>query len=335
MKSARCLTSISKVLLIAVVSVFQITSVSFSAQTLGFNFDWDDNIFNMPTEIMLWNKKTQEEFGVSTSKWALIRQSVGQPGDWEMFEVIPKGKPHASLRFFGDEIGDGVNHFRSDIVKALKESADKWKGPSWDAFVIAMSHEETAKNTTIITARGHSPSTMLAGLAYLKDQGYLKHLPPKENLFAVMYPEIQPKKYFAEATSPSVAKALVMMDLLDNLAMVPFDAKSSFVTNSDNTGIGIRHLWGFSDDDYGNYETAVRSLSEEIKKDPLRWRRIKITVFFTEKHNPKHQPTAVVLTSKGGTRDLPQRELEEVDKIVSKLSDHSVFRVLYERKNSR
>ena len=40
----------------------------------GWNFDWDDNIFTMPTQIRIWNRTTGEEIGVSTAKYALIKK---------------------------------------------------------------------------------------------------------------------------------------------------------------------------------------------------------------------------------------------------------------------
>src|SRR5688572_7084977 len=50
------------------------------AQLTGWNFDWDDNIFFMPTKIRLYHKETGEDVGVSTADFALIREEIGKPG---------------------------------------------------------------------------------------------------------------------------------------------------------------------------------------------------------------------------------------------------------------
>ncbi len=296
-----------------------------SAQFVGFNFDWDDNIFNMPTRIMIWNKKLGREVGFSTAEWALVRQKVGkaitptpedekliqeklgQADTWEGFEMRAD-----ALRNFGDD--DGQNHFLNDVERGMQGSG--WEGPSWEAFVEATSRVETAAETTIITARLQSPKTIHQALERLQQKGVILYVPPEENIYPVAYPGIAPR-YRASASSPSEAKAVVMTDLLDKVQARPFGATAQAVVDQNNKGSKILHLWGFSDDDWGNFSAAVTNLQKAMNANPVRWDKIKITVFFTGTNNSEHQPQVVVLTlpdGKGapsGVRDLQSTELNE------------------------
>jgi hypothetical protein len=65
-------------------------------------------------------------------------------------------------------------------------------------------------------------------------------------------------------------------------------------------------LWGFSDDDYGNFSRAITALSPEVKRG--RWPNVKIILFFTGFNNPKEKARAIVLTPDGGTRPLRNEE---------------------------
>ena len=48
----------------------------------GWNFGWDDNIFYMPTDVVLYDKNTREEWPVSAAEFAAIRGDLGAPGPW-------------------------------------------------------------------------------------------------------------------------------------------------------------------------------------------------------------------------------------------------------------
>lgn len=270
-------------------SVLKDVSATDAPVVVAYNFDWDDNIFYMPTEIMVWHKAMQKEFGLSTGEWALVRQKVGkdvpttpddaalilkktgQPGVWQDFEVRAD-----ALRNFGDSV-PGKNQFLDDVQRGMQGQG--WKGPSWDAFVAANSQPETAARTTIITARLHSPETIHQALEHLRRLGMLKFVPPAKNIYPVAYPGIDPR-YAATASSPSQAKAVVMADLLDDLQRQPASADGP-------------HTWGFSDDDWGNFSAAVAAIQKAIAENPTRWDRIKITVYFTGVNNPEHQPQAL------------------------------------------
>lgn len=263
----------------------------------GWNFDWDDNIFYMPTDVVLYNKTTDGVRTVSTAEFATARVQLGQPGEWEAYEVRDD-----SFRYFRDG-ANGRNHFREDIDKAIGGNNPVWVGPSWDPFQFALSRPETAQRVTIITARGHSRPAMLDGLRFLQARGYFRHLPPEENLYAVSHPD-----FAGSAADPSAIKADVMKDIIDEIEKLPIDTDAS-VRNRDGDGSALLHLWGFSDDDWGNFEAAQDELSKEVEKG--RWKKVKITVFFTGIHDLSHEPCRLVIKSDGSLRDQLPEEAHE------------------------
>jgi hypothetical protein len=276
---------------------------------LGWNFDWDDNIMFMKTPIVLFKKGTKEEKLVSTGEFAEVRQNLGVAGsEWADYET--RGGDGESFRYFADS--RGKNHFLDDVLDAMKQDPEKWQGPSWKAFVEACSRQETARQVTIITARGHSPAKMYAALKKLREMGILKFLPPQKNLILVGNP-----KFGGNSADPSARKAFYMKQFLDAIQKKPVLGDFE-VVDSDGTGKRLQHLWGFSDDDYGNFEKAVKELGAAIKEKPGRWSNIKITLFYTGTKKEGVKPHAVVLDSKGEPRRLLPAEIGEAARILGK-----------------
>jgi len=288
------------------VTVQQLEKLRETKQANGWNFDWDDNIFNMPTQILLTNKTTGEEVGVSTAEFALVREEVGKTGKYQDYESRSDAKTGA-LRRFGDDSAEGDQAFGNDVDKALSTPGYAWQGPSWHAFQQALGNEETAKHTTLITARMHAPESIRAGLEALQRRGLIKYLPPLENIYPVNCPKLAPL-LGGSASSPAAAKAKVMMDVLDKLNVAPFGPDAYRVTTPDAKGKAFVHLWGFSDDDFGNFSKAVTVLSDEVKQG--RWPNVKISVFFTGKNHPTERPGVRILQPDGTTR--PARPEEAV-----------------------
>lgn len=275
---------------------FSTLEASPASKTIsGWNFDWDDNIFFMPTSVAVFHKKSGKEKLLSTGDFAIEGKNIGKTGPYSDYEIVTNEKKN-SFRFFRDDPKGKHNYFKEDLVKAISEAdLPKWQGPSWDAFLFALSREDTAKKTSIITARGHSPQGILEGLKWLYGKGYIKHLPLIQNIYPVSHPT-----FAGAAKSTSAIKALVMQDILDDLQATPFLPGATPVMNPDGTKREPLHLWGFSDDDWGNFAKALEVLSKEVVKK--RWPKVKITVFFTGLHDPKHDPQTLVIKSDGTTR---------------------------------
>jgi hypothetical protein len=70
----------------------------------------------------------------------------------------------------------------------------------------------------------------------------------------------------------------------------------------DSDGKAMRHMrvWGFSDDDWGNYSTMLKALREA--REEGRYRNVKIVLRFTGVNNPDHPPETAVLMNNGQTR---------------------------------
>lgn len=257
------------------------------------NFDFDDNIFTTGARVYLWDNANNKEVGVSTADWANVKLLFGKAGDWKDFSIRPDG-----LREFADETSEGDNLYRNQIAKALEAKDESWKALSWDAFVTALSQPATRKHVTIITARLHSPDAMMKGLKLLKDKGLIPALPEKANLFPVSWSGLDEK---FKAASPAESKAKVMLALLDGVDKKPIAKNAPLVDDADGTGQARVHQWDFSDDDYENFSKAVTVLTKEVASK--RWPNTKITIHFTGRNNPDHQPHSVVIKSDGTTRE--------------------------------
>lgn len=289
---------------------------------MGFSFDWDDNIFEMPTKIMVFDKVNKVEKGVSTEEFALIRNLIGKPGtEWANFELRPSPKD-GSLRFFGDHSQSGTSQFSKDIAFAMNSKGYHWQGPVWNDFVSAMSSSKTSKNTWIITARLHAPTTIEKAITELQTKGFIKTVLPARNIWAVSNENFDKdfKMVFGReapaggVSDPSARKAAVMESILDQIAETPLPKDA--VSTLDLEGVGKRrqHLWGFSDDDFGNYSKAKVVLQKGV--DAGRWSNVKITLFFTGTNHPSEKPQAVVLRANKEARRF--KEVDEWKDVLSK-----------------
>ncbi len=278
------------------------------SQGMGWNFDLDDNIASLDTKIIVFNKDTGEERPLSTSAFAEAREVIGKSGEFERYEILTKDGAQNSFRNFRDAEDPSI--FWRDFSEAM--DAGDWKGPSWDAFQRAMSSPTTAQWSTIITARGHYPNTIHAGMRNLQDLGHIEHVLPRENIFPVNLPGLS-DRLKGDAASPSSAKVRVMEQYLDRLQNAPFGPSAQPVVSRDG-GKAKRflHMWGFSDDDYGTFKKTVEELGAQVKEG--RWPDVKITVFFTGEGHPEAAPHAVVITSDGTTRPRLPAEAHEVDR---------------------
>lgn len=264
----------------------------------SFNFDIDDNILFSTARIYIWNEKLRKEIGVTTEEWAVVKNLLGHQGEYLDFALNKE-----AFREFGDNGIRGDQEFKHQIEQALAEGKETWKGPSWDAFVSALSNPETAAHVTLITAREHSPSAILAGLRVLYERGYLPALPRVENIFPVQWPQL-PAQF--RGTSTPESKAKVMMNLLDQIEAQPLSDEAKIRLGRDGQKVRT-HTWGFSDDDFDNFSKAKDMLAEQVKAG--RWPHVKIVLFYTGSNNPKEKSRAVVIKSDGALRLAEEEEI--------------------------
>ena len=120
-------------------------------------FDWDDNILFMPTVIHMEQLVNDEWVpkDVSTDEFAKVRTSDNwrpiqdEEGNWLAFY---------EFRDFGPR---GNQAFIEDMKVAIQ---NKSFGPSWDAFIHCLTQGSIF---AIITARGHEPDTLRAGVEWI------------------------------------------------------------------------------------------------------------------------------------------------------------------------
>ena len=110
-----------------------------------YAFDWDDNIVQMPTQIILQDKDG-EEVGMSTEDFAEYRGMIGEkPFQYKDKEIVGYAeRPYRNFREEGD---------KQFIIDSMLAKV----GPSWNDFVEAINGGSIF---AIITARGHNPETL-------------------------------------------------------------------------------------------------------------------------------------------------------------------------------
>ena len=92
---------------------------------LYYAFDFDDNILNMPTEILV---QTEDggEIGMSTADFAIHRSKLGKENFEYNGKVIVGLDYTNAFRNFRDEADPEI--FKKDVIKAINSSSF---GPAW------------------------------------------------------------------------------------------------------------------------------------------------------------------------------------------------------------
>lgn len=216
-------------------------------------FDWDDNIVYMPTNIIIFHKKTNEEVSMTTEDFAHFRTYIGKNKNFYSNDgIFSNNKKYKKCNFKDFEIrGDeykSLSSFREFrdcnnkyFIQHLKEAIEnKSFAPEWEYFIYTLNCKKKSKESYIITARGHAPETIYEGLKYLKSQGLIKYLVPLKNIF--------PVSYFNQdnAYSPQEYKLRVIKDI---------------IKKANNIG-GTRVY--FSDDDHKTY-SFIREAIYKLK----------------------------------------------------------------------
>ncbi len=269
-------------------------------------FDWDDNVMRMPTEVVLFHKTSGAEQRVDTGRWAVIREQLGQSGEWADWEMRADDR-FGTFRNAHDLWDPDV--FLRDVELALARPDRDWQGPRWTDFQRALRTAEGARQTTIITARGHEPASIHAALARLRARGLIAHLPPVENIYPVDSPGLR-ERLQGTPGHPTASKLKVMAELLDALQDQPFALHARRVRRPSGDGRAALHLWHFSDDDAKTYRSAVRELGAQVAAG--RWSNVKIVLSYTGQAQPDLRPGTVVLQRDGRPRPLSADESGEL-----------------------
>lgn len=216
----------------------------------AYLFDIDDNLLLLPTAIYLWNAEKQEEKPVSSAVFAAIQNALGKPGQWQSWAVGPR-----TFRDFRDD--DSKPHdqqqFIADLVAAI-EGPVRWQGPSWTLLVHAAANQ---RPTAMVTARGHAPETIHAGLRVLIDRGLLPAMPPMLGIYTVTNPKVQAELGVVDSamTVPSIKKLAI---------------KAAVAECLQRYGTEPPHRFGMSDDDPNNVVLAISAMRDCKTKHPTK-----------------------------------------------------------------
>ena len=238
-----------------------------------YAFDWDDNILNMPTQIMVLTDDGKE-VGMSTEDFAEYRGVLGKE----------------PFMYNGDNIvGYAEDPYRNFTVKGdsqfIVDAMVADEGPSWSDFVEAVNGGSIF---SIITARGHTPSvlrdavynmimtnhkgiskdTLISNLKKYRDftgeddmtdddmiEMYLNLL----KFHPVTYGEgsaANPEEGKIKALRDFISYVKEMSSKLNQRAFFKNDIKNNFVP-----------MIGFSDDDPGNIDSIKDFLDKEYKDE--------------------------------------------------------------------
>lgn len=141
--------------------------------------------------------------------------------------------------------------FIEDLAHALGLSDLHWKGPSWNCFYHAVFN---SRPVALITARGHHPKTLKAGIRLWVDEGHLPAEPNYLALYPVNHPDI--KKILNAKADDSVPELKQRA-----LRQAVEAAKHAYGNNP-------HHRFGMSDDDPRNIEWILREMRELKRENP-------------------------------------------------------------------
>ena len=221
-------------------------------------FDFDDNVAFLSTPIIIFHKKTNQEISLSSGEFAHENKNIGISGIYADYE-LNFSDTHGSFRHFRDkdlnplEIKAGKKQgFVEDVLKALKELDTHWKAPSWEYFYHATYNE---RPVSLITARGHHPTTIIEGVDQIVRAGYLPKTPNYHSIYPV--------------SNPQVRKDLGDVNFSQSVAELKKHAIRASVEKAIETyGYSPFHRFGMSDDDHKNIELITEEMRDLKRKYP-------------------------------------------------------------------
>jgi predicted enzyme related to lactoylglutathione lyase len=211
-------------------------------------FDVDDNLLILATKLYLWNAETQSELAIASGELADIQGMLGRPGPWQAWAIGPK-----TFRDFNDQKGVAPNQqsFVRDVANAA-QGRTPWQGPSWPLLVHAA---QMQRPIAVISARGHDPKTIEAGLEKLVSLDKITAVPPILGIYPVTNPEVLRGLGITDPamTIPSAKKVAIKQGV--EVALERYGSTSP-------------HRFGMSDDDPANVVLAISAMRDCKLKYP-------------------------------------------------------------------
>ena len=221
-------------------------------------FDFDDNVVYLTTPIILFHKETGNELAVSSGDFAHESKNIGKVGVYQNY-FIDINDAKGSFRHFRDIEFTNLDRqagkkqsFVKDIEQAIALADHVWKAPSWNCFYHATYNH---RPVSLITARGHHPDTIKAGINLMASYGILPHDPNYHTIYPVSNPEIR--------------NLLGDTQLNKNVAELKKEAiRASVLKAIELYGYSPYHRFGMSDDDHKNIELISEEMRELKKEFP-------------------------------------------------------------------
>jgi len=265
-------------------------------------FDFDDNIAFLTTPLILFHKLTGEELRVGSGEYAKIHPFIGESGAYKDFEVRLEDDTGTYRNFRDININEieklegKKQFFVQDMAEALGFADVHWKGPSWQCFYHATFNR---RPISVITARGHHPETLKAGIQLFVERQFLPHEPNYLSVFPVNH----------KPTRQSLGDT----DLVLNAAQLKQKAIRASVEKAlKEYGPSPHHRFGMSDDDPKN----IQLIAEEMTRLKVDYPEMSFFLIATHDGNfVKHEITANGTESKvGESTSVNQLTLFDVDR---------------------
>lgn len=210
-------------------------------------FDVDDNIIFLSTPIYILNVETGREKAVSTGEFARIHPFLEQPGPWEDFKVSQN-----TFREFRDipvnKLAPGEEqYFVRDITNLVADTTGSWQAPSWNLFVHACNEQ---RPLSFVTARGHHPDTIMAGVEVMCKEGLIEKTPNYLTIFPVGNDEVR----INELEDPDLIKTTPR---LKKIAIIKSIEKAI-----ESYGEDYDVEFGMSDDDPANVNLIISAMRD-------------------------------------------------------------------------
>ncbi len=220
-------------------------------------FDFDENIAFLSTPTFLFHRETGAEIQLSGREFTKHSQFIGKCGPYADYEIRHDPETGTFRCYRDRDIGwlerlmGRKQVFIQDLAAALGMPDVQWKGPSWNCFYHAVFN---SRPVALITARGHHPDTLKAGIRLWVNEGHLPHEPNYLALFPVNHPEIKARLNVTEDESVPNLKRKALRAAVEKAKRV--------------YGANPFHRFGMSDDDPVNIEWIVQEMRELKAENP-------------------------------------------------------------------
>lgn len=222
-------------------------------------FDFDDNVAFLPTEMYLFHKETRRETRISTGEYAKYSNLIGKSGLFKDYTLDMCNKKGSFRRFrdqgfnwFARRLFRKEEAFIQDIRKALKRPEELWKGPSWNCFYHAVHNQ---RPISIITARGHEPETIQAGIKVLVEEGFL---PCEPNYLSILPVSNHKVREFLGDEELKLGVPELKKRSIQKSVELAFE----------RYGSSLFHRFGMSDDDEHNIRLIMEAMKELKRANP-------------------------------------------------------------------